>query len=63
MSDNKNLSSIEKIKTQSEGLRGSIRESLEDEITRAIREDDQAVIKFHGMYMQAIPYWIQRTGS
>ena len=52
MSDNKNLSSIEKIKTQSEGLRGSIRESLEDEITRAIREDDQAVIKFHGMYMQ-----------
>ena len=52
MSDNKNLSPIEKIKTQSDGLRGSIRESLEDEITRAIREDDQAIIKFHGMYMQ-----------
>jgi sulfite reductase (NADPH) hemoprotein beta-component len=52
MSDNKNLSSTERIKTQSDGLRGTIRESLDDEITRAIREDDQSVIKFHGMYMQ-----------
>lgn len=46
------LSAIEKIKTASDGLRGSIKESLKDEITGAIREDDQAVIKFHGMYMQ-----------
>lgn len=46
------LSAIEKIKTASDGLRGSIKESLGDEITGAIREDDQAVIKFHGMYMQ-----------
>lgn len=46
------LSSIEKIKKESKGLRGTIRESLVDEITRAIAEDDQAVIKFHGMYQQ-----------
>jgi sulfite reductase (NADPH) hemoprotein beta-component len=47
-----NLSSIEKIKTESDGLRGTIVESLKDEITGAIREDDQALIKFHGMYQQ-----------
>ena len=47
-----NLSSIEKIKTQSDGLRGTIEESLKDELTGAIREDDQALIKFHGMYQQ-----------
>src|SRR6266478_6200511 len=46
------LSSIEKIKTESDGLRGTIVESLKDEITGAIREDDQALIKFHGMYQQ-----------
>ncbi len=46
------LSSIEKIKTASDGLRGSISESLKDEITGAIREDDKALIKFHGMYEQ-----------
>ena len=46
------LSSIEKIKTESDGLRGTIKESLQDEITGAIREDDQALIKFHGMYQQ-----------
>jgi len=46
------LSGIEKIKTTSDGLRGSIVESLHDEITGAIREDDQALIKFHGMYQQ-----------
>ncbi len=52
MSDNKKLSAIEKVKTGSDGLRGSIVDSLQDEITGAIREDDQAVIKFHGMYQQ-----------
>src|ERR1700755_480028 len=51
MSDKK-LSAIERIKTESDALRGSIVKSLEDEITGAIREDDQAVIKFHGMYQQ-----------
>src|SRR6478609_6956747 len=47
-----NLSAIEKIKMNSCGLRGSLKESLRDEITGAIREDDQAVVKFHGMYQQ-----------
>src|SRR5664279_4733751 len=47
-----NLSPIEKIKTESDGLRGTIVESLHDELTGAIREDDQSLIKFHGMYQQ-----------
>jgi sulfite reductase (NADPH) hemoprotein beta-component len=47
-----NLSSIERIKVESDGLRGTIAESLQDELTGAIREDDQALIKFHGMYQQ-----------
>lgn len=52
MSQQNKLSAIEGIKTKSDGLRGTIKESLQDEITGAIREDDQAVVKFHGMYMQ-----------
>jgi sulfite reductase (NADPH) hemoprotein beta-component len=46
------LSPIEIIKTASDGLRGTLQESLTDAITGAIREDDQALIKFHGMYQQ-----------
>src|SRR3954451_17678951 len=45
-------SSTERIKKQSEGLRGTLKESLLDEHTGAIREDDQALVKFHGMYLQ-----------
>ncbi len=45
-------SAIEGIKLASDGLRGTIQQSLKDEITGAIREDDKAVIKFHGMYEQ-----------
>ena len=52
MSEQAKLSAIEKIKLESDALRGTIRKSLDDEITGAIREDDQAVIKFHGMYQQ-----------
>ncbi len=48
----KGLSPIEKIKTESDGLRGTIEDSLHDELTGAIREDDQSLIKFHGMYQQ-----------
>jgi sulfite reductase (NADPH) hemoprotein beta-component len=48
----KNLSSVEKIKVESDGLRGTIVQSLHNEITGAISEDDQALIKFHGMYQQ-----------
>jgi sulfite reductase (NADPH) hemoprotein beta-component len=47
-----NVSPIEKIKQESHGLRGTLKESLKKEITGAIAEDDQAVIKFHGMYQQ-----------
>jgi sulfite reductase (NADPH) hemoprotein beta-component len=52
MSEKNKLSAIEKIKTNSDGLRGTIKESLHDEITGAIREDDQSIVKFHGMYQQ-----------
>src|SRR6476659_4393152 len=52
MSAKDKLSAIEKIKVNSDGLRGTIKESLADEITGAIREDDQALVKFHGMYQQ-----------
>ena len=52
MAEQNNLSAIERIKVNSDGLRGTIVESLHDEITGSIREDDQAVIKFHGMYQQ-----------
>ncbi len=45
-------SPIERIKENSKGLRGTLKQSLRDEHTGAIREDDQAVIKFHGMYQQ-----------
>jgi sulfite reductase (NADPH) hemoprotein beta-component len=48
----KNLSPIEKVKVESDGLRGTIVQSLHNEITGAISEDDQALIKFHGMYQQ-----------
>ena len=47
-----NESSVERIKKASKGLRGTLKESLLDEHTGAIREDDQALVKFHGMYLQ-----------
>src|SRR5436305_13582949 len=52
MSEKVNLSAEERIKTQSDGLRGTIKESLNNEITGAISEDDQKLVKFHGMYQQ-----------
>src|SRR2546421_4922380 len=52
MSDKANLSQEEKLKMQSDGLRGTLKESLQNEITGAISESDQALIKFHGMYQQ-----------
>jgi sulfite reductase (NADPH) hemoprotein beta-component len=51
MSETK-LSGVEKIKMASNGLRGSLVESMNDDFTGAIREDDRALIKFHGMYQQ-----------
>src|SRR5215216_3712515 len=47
-----NESPVERIKKASQGLRGTLKESLLDEHTGAIREDDQALVKFHGMYIQ-----------
>jgi sulfite reductase (NADPH) hemoprotein beta-component len=52
MPENNNLSQIEKIKQESDGLRGTIEQGLQNEITGAISEEDQALIKFHGMYQQ-----------
>ncbi len=52
MSNTKKLSPTEDIKRKSIGLRGTLKESLSDEITGSLREDDQSLIKFHGMYQQ-----------
>ncbi len=46
------MNPIEKIKEHSKGLRGTLKESLEDEHTGSIRTPDEALIKFHGMYQQ-----------
>src|SRR5215207_3677438 len=50
MADLKNLSGVEKIKMKSDALRGTLKDSLLDEVTGAVREHDHALIKFHGMY-------------
>lgn len=52
MSTKNNLSPVERIKKASKGLRGTLKESLQDDITGALREDDQSLIKFHGLYQQ-----------
>src|SRR4051812_13543786 len=46
------LSRNEHIKEASDYLRGTIAEGLTEEITGAIVEDDQQLVKFHGMYLQ-----------
>ena len=45
-------SPVEKIKTASRLLRGSLAESVADPLTGALREDDTQLIKFHGSYQQ-----------
>jgi len=52
MAKEQQLSAIEHIKIKSKGLRGTLNESLDNNITGALYDDDQAVIKFHGMYQQ-----------
>lgn len=52
MSEKNNLSSVERIKTSSDGLRGTLKESLQEGLTGALYEDDQSLIKFHGLYQQ-----------
>lgn len=46
------LSPIEGIKEKSDGLRGTLAQSLKDNYTGNVRPDDEALIKFHGMYVQ-----------
>jgi sulfite reductase (NADPH) hemoprotein beta-component len=50
--NNQPLSSTEKIKMASDSLRGTFVESLANEITGSINEDDYALVRFHGMYVQ-----------
>ena len=46
------LSRNEHIKEASAYLRGTLAEGLTDEVSGAITEDDQQLVKFHGMYLQ-----------
>jgi sulfite reductase (NADPH) hemoprotein beta-component len=46
------LSEVEIIKEQSNYLRGTLKESLEEEITGSIAPADTTLIKFHGSYQQ-----------
>lgn len=48
----KELSRNERIKEASGYLRGTLAEGLTDIVTGAITEDDQQLVKFHGMYLQ-----------
>jgi sulfite reductase (NADPH) hemoprotein beta-component len=48
----KELSRNERIKEASAYLRGTLAEGLTDIVTGAITEDDQQLVKFHGMYLQ-----------
>jgi sulfite reductase (NADPH) hemoprotein beta-component len=45
-------SEVEDIKEESRFLRGTLKESLENEITGSIAASDTTVIKFHGSYQQ-----------
>jgi sulfite reductase (NADPH) hemoprotein beta-component len=46
------VSRNERIKEASNYLRGTLADGLREEITGAIVEDDQQLVKFHGMYLQ-----------
>lgn len=52
MAEEKKLSPVEGIKTASRGLRGSLEESLEHQVTGALFDSDQQLVKFHGIYQQ-----------
>ncbi len=47
-----NVSRNERIKEASDYLRGTLAEGLREEVTGAIVEDDQQLVKFHGLYLQ-----------
>ena len=46
------LSLLERVKVEGDALRGTIAESIKDELTGAMREEDTLLMKFHGMYQQ-----------
>ena len=46
------LTPVEHVKSKSCLLRGTIAESLVDEATGALAEDDTHLVKFHGFYQQ-----------
>ena len=46
------LSPVEKIKRESNGLRGKLPEYVQEQITGSVPEDGVQLIKFHGMYLQ-----------
>jgi len=46
------ISRNERIKEASDYLRGTLAEGLREEVTGGIIEDDQQLVKFHGMYLQ-----------
>ena len=48
------LSDVERIKTASRHLRGTLSESLEAAITGALADDDTQLSKFHGIYQQDV---------
>lgn len=45
-------SDVERIKTESNYLRGTLVETLEDRISAGIPDDDNRLMKFHGSYLQ-----------
>lgn len=52
MTDTPKLAHNETIKTNSRFLRGTLKEGLAEVATGAISDDDQQLIKFHGIYLQ-----------
>ncbi|MFW6092404.1 MAG: assimilatory sulfite reductase (NADPH) hemoprotein subunit [Pseudomonadota bacterium] len=50
--DSAEVSHVEIVKRNSRFLRGTIRESLADPLSRAIADDDTSLTKFHGTYQQ-----------
>ena len=46
------LTEVERIKADSDHLRGSIVESLANPVTGALADDDTQLSKFHGFYQQ-----------
>ena len=46
------LSDVERIKYDSNYLRGTLVESLNNPLTGALATDDQQLSKFHGIYQQ-----------